>query len=147
MSTFFATPWTAACQAPLSMRFSRQEYWRGFHALLQRIFPTHWSNLHLLHWQADSLSLSPQGRPYTHMCKCIKKRREPSPLPTHGLFQSSASKFFLQSNLLTPWINVRLISPILTGKEKFINIAHLIYLSTLKGPSLPSLLWNKWTLL
>ena len=25
----FATPWTAACQAPLSMRFSRQEYWSG----------------------------------------------------------------------------------------------------------------------
>ena len=24
----FATPWTAACQAPLSMEFSRQEYWR-----------------------------------------------------------------------------------------------------------------------
>ena len=25
----FATPWTAAHQAPLSMAFSRQEYWRG----------------------------------------------------------------------------------------------------------------------
>ena len=24
-----ATPWTAAFQAPLSMRFSRQEYWSG----------------------------------------------------------------------------------------------------------------------
>ena len=24
-----ATPWTAACQAPPSMGFSRQEYWRG----------------------------------------------------------------------------------------------------------------------
>ena len=24
------TPWTVACQAPLSMRFSRQEYWSGF---------------------------------------------------------------------------------------------------------------------
>ena len=23
----FATPWTVACQAPLSMEFSRQEYW------------------------------------------------------------------------------------------------------------------------
>ena len=26
---FFATPWTVACQSPLSMGFSRQEYWRG----------------------------------------------------------------------------------------------------------------------
>ena len=26
----FATLWTIACQAPLSMRFSGQEYWSGF---------------------------------------------------------------------------------------------------------------------
>ena len=26
----FATPWTITCQAPLSMEFSRQEYWSGF---------------------------------------------------------------------------------------------------------------------
>ena len=26
---FFATPWTVAYQAPLSMGFSRQEYWSG----------------------------------------------------------------------------------------------------------------------
>ena len=26
---FFATLWTVACQAPLSMGFSRQEYWSG----------------------------------------------------------------------------------------------------------------------
>ena len=25
----FATPWTGAYNAPLSMRFSRQEYWSG----------------------------------------------------------------------------------------------------------------------
>ena len=25
----FATPWTLACQAPLSLGFSRQEYWSG----------------------------------------------------------------------------------------------------------------------
>ena len=24
-----ATPWTVACQAPLSVGFSRQEYWSG----------------------------------------------------------------------------------------------------------------------
>ena len=24
-----ATPWTVACQAPMSMEFSRQEYWSG----------------------------------------------------------------------------------------------------------------------
>ena len=30
----FATPWTAAHQAPLSMGFSRQEYWGGVPLLL-----------------------------------------------------------------------------------------------------------------
>ena len=29
MSNSFATPWTVAHQAPLSMRFPRQEYWCG----------------------------------------------------------------------------------------------------------------------
>ena len=37
---------------------SQQEYWSGWHFLLQRIFLTQGSNLHLLHWQADSLPLS-----------------------------------------------------------------------------------------
>ena len=32
---FFATPWTVAYHAPLSMGFSRQEYWSGCHCLLQ----------------------------------------------------------------------------------------------------------------
>ena len=25
----FVTPWTVVCQAPLSMAFSRQDYWSG----------------------------------------------------------------------------------------------------------------------
>ena len=43
----FAVLWTVACQAPLSMGFSRREYWSGCHALLQVIFPTQGFNLHL----------------------------------------------------------------------------------------------------
>ena len=33
-------PWTVAHQAPLSMGFSRQEYWSGSLSFLQGIFPT-----------------------------------------------------------------------------------------------------------
>ena len=29
MSDSLATPWTVTCQAPLSVEFSRQEYWSG----------------------------------------------------------------------------------------------------------------------
>ena len=62
-----ATPWTVACQAPLSMGFSRQHIEVGCHFLLQGIFPTQASNLHLLcflHWQVDSLPLHHVGSPY-----------------------------------------------------------------------------------
>ena len=58
LSNFFATQWTAAHQAPLSMGFSRQEYWSGLPcSLLQGILPVQGSNpclLHRLYWQADS---------------------------------------------------------------------------------------------
>ena len=30
MSDYFATPWTVARQAPLSMGFPRKKYWSGF---------------------------------------------------------------------------------------------------------------------
>jgi len=43
---------TVAHQASLSMGFSRQEHWSGFHSLLQGIIKTQRSNLDLLHcWQ------------------------------------------------------------------------------------------------
>ena len=46
MSNSFATLWTVAHQAPLSMGVPMQEFWSGFCALLQGIFPTQGSNLH-----------------------------------------------------------------------------------------------------
>ena len=36
MSDSFVTPWTVACQAPLSMEFPRQDYWGGLP------FPSPW---------------------------------------------------------------------------------------------------------
>ena len=35
----FATPWTVACQSPLYRGFLRQEYWSGYHFLLQGNLP------------------------------------------------------------------------------------------------------------
>ena len=32
-------PWTRAHQAPIPLQFSRQDYWSGYHALLQGSFP------------------------------------------------------------------------------------------------------------
>ena len=59
-----ATPWTAACQAPLSMGFSRQEHWSGLpfpspgDILVPGIVPS-FSAL-----QVDSLRTALWGKPY-----------------------------------------------------------------------------------
>ena len=43
------TPWTVACQEPVSRGFPSKKTGAGCHFLLQRIFLTQGSNLHLLH--------------------------------------------------------------------------------------------------
>ena len=61
---FFASPWTVAHQAPWDS--PGKNTGAGCHFLLRGIFPTQGSNprlLHLLHWQADSVTLSHQGSP------------------------------------------------------------------------------------
>ena len=61
VSDSFVTPWTVACQAPLSMGFPRQEYWSGLPFPSPGVFLTQGSNpclLCLLRWQEDSLPLS-----------------------------------------------------------------------------------------
>ena len=60
----FATPWTVAHQGPLSMEFSRQDYWSGLPFPTPGHFLIQGSNPHLLsllHWQVDSLPLSHLG--------------------------------------------------------------------------------------
>ena len=63
MSDSFATPWTIACLAPLSLVFPRQEYWSGLpfpspgnlcNPEIKSAFPA---------LKADSLPLSHQGFP------------------------------------------------------------------------------------
>ena len=60
----FATSWTVALQAPLSMGLSRQEYWNGLPCPPPGVFLTQGSNLHLLRLlhQADSSPLSHWGQ-------------------------------------------------------------------------------------
>ena len=60
------TPWTVACQAPLSMGFSRQEYWSG-HFLLQGIFPAQELNPGLLHCRQIFYQLSYKGSPAVYI--------------------------------------------------------------------------------
>ena len=64
----FVTPWTAACQAPLSMGFFRQEYWSGLPFPSPGFFPTQGLNLslpRLLHFRQILYPLSHWRSPET----------------------------------------------------------------------------------
>ena len=59
----FATPGTVACQAPLSMGFSRQEYWTGLPFPLPGDLPTPRIAPRSPALQVDSLPSEPPGKP------------------------------------------------------------------------------------
>ena len=60
----FVTPWTVACQAPLSMEFSRQEYGSGLPFPSPRDLPDPVIELRSPALQVDSLPFEPRGKEY-----------------------------------------------------------------------------------
>ena len=58
-----ANPWTAACQAPLSMGFFRQEYWSGLPFPSPRDLPNPGIETRSPAFQADSLPTELWGKP------------------------------------------------------------------------------------
>ena len=56
-------PWTIACQAPLSMEFSRQEYWSGLPFLSPGDLPDPGIKPRSPVLQTDSLPSEPPGKP------------------------------------------------------------------------------------
>ena len=66
--------WTVARQTPLSMGFSRQEYWSGLPFPSPGTFPKQGLNPcfpRLLHWQAGSLPLAPN---LSHKAQIVYQR-------------------------------------------------------------------------
>ena len=62
------TSWTVACQAPLSMGFSRQEYWSGLPFPSPGDLPDPGIEPRSLALQADSLPTELQGKPLGYAC-------------------------------------------------------------------------------
>ena len=58
------TSWTVACKAPLSVGFSRQEYWSGLPFPSPRDLPDPGIEPGLPALQADSLPSEPPGKPF-----------------------------------------------------------------------------------
>ena len=81
----FATPWAAACQAPLSMEFSRQEYWKGLLLPSPGGLPDPEIKLWSPALQADSFSSEPPGKP--------RKYRKSERLPQSVSMENQAALF------------------------------------------------------
>ena len=69
----FATPWTEFCQAPLSMEFSRQEYWSGLPLPSPRELSNPRTEPRSPALQADSLPSESPGKPWM-IYKAIRQR-------------------------------------------------------------------------
>ena len=59
----FVTPWTAACQAPLPMRFSRKDYWSGLPCPPPEDLPNPGIEPGSPAFQVDSFTIEPPGKP------------------------------------------------------------------------------------
>ena len=67
------TLWTVASQDPLSMGFSRQEYWSGLPFPPPRNLPNPGIKPRSPALQADSLLTELQGKPLICVCMCVCK--------------------------------------------------------------------------
>ena len=85
----FATPWDLAYQAPLSMEYSRQEYWSGLAFLLHGICLTQGLNPGLPHVKQMLYCLSHQGikaqgrKVMTNLDSILKSRDTTLPTNVH----------------------------------------------------------------
>ena len=94
---FFATPWTAAQQAPLPMGFARQEYWSGWPSPPPGDLLNQGSSSRLLYF--------------------LRRQADPSPLlpPVAVLFNSSVVS-------VTPWTAARQASLLFTISRSLLRL-------------------------
>ena len=68
MPNSFATPWTTACQAPLSMGFSRQDYWSGLPCPPPEDLPDPGIEPTSPALAGGLFTTEPTGNPHVHIC-------------------------------------------------------------------------------
>ena len=81
----FATPWTVAYQAPLSMEFSRQEWWNGLLFPSPGDLPNPGIEPGSPALQANALPSEPPGKPGMSISKCISV---PKPMYTEAHYKA-----------------------------------------------------------
>ena len=65
------TPWTASCQAPLSMEFSRQEYWSGLLFPSPGDLPNPAIKPASPALAGSFFAIEPPGKPVSCVCVCV----------------------------------------------------------------------------
>ena len=91
LSNVFATPWTVAHQASLSMDFPGKNTGVGSHFLLQGLFPTQGSNPGLLCYRQIPYHLSHKGSPRCPYKRQKRRHREKRRLQDGGRNLSDAA--------------------------------------------------------
>ena len=101
MSDSFVTPWTVACQAPLSMGFPRQKYWSGLPFPSPGNLPNLGIEFASSAWQRDSLPLSHLGGSYADLTlnSCSLISNESSLLPSNS--NTFPTSFSLNSQVIS----------------------------------------------
>ena len=95
----FATPWTIACKTPLSMEFSRQEYWSGLPFPFPGDLPDPGIEPRSPALQADALLSEPPGKPLYTYTKANKHGFDYCSLMEKlEISQHKTSKFILFQN-------------------------------------------------
>ena len=94
----FATPWTAAHQAPLSMGFSRQEYWSGLPFPSPGDLPVPGIEPGSPTLQASSLPSEPPGKPFKGAGDCRAVLRT-----TEGQIAKARHSGLRPPSCLPPW--------------------------------------------
>ena len=143
----FATPWTVAHQAPLSMEFSRQDYWSGWPFPSSGDRPDPEIKPRSPAWWADSLPSGPPGKPHLLLGTwlllwCPVPASIPStPHPTILLYLpgSGAREEWVQTRNL----EIKISFSIYRFSCLRLIFLPLLFLSMKKGYHLIDLLWNK----
>ena len=106
-SCLFATPWTVALQAPLSMEFSRRECWSGLPVPSPGDIPNPGIKPRSPALQADSLLYEPPGKPRNTGV---------------GQFRSVQFSRSVMSDSATPWTGARQASLSITNSQSLLKL-------------------------
>ena len=92
----FVTPWTVVYQGPLSMGFSRQEYWSGLPFPSPGDLPNPGTEPRSPALQADALPSEPPGKPLCGELLCLFRVERPHSCPQHS--RQASSPFHNEKN-------------------------------------------------